>query len=196
MNAGGIVNTGAIVNLTTAPEPFSVSVVTIQSTRPATLGPQTGSAVPVTCAAVNISTSPLPISNPPRNDVHPPPVSIGLPPHIQAPQTNVNPFYLKPLRGNIRICQGCRGSLRLPNGSVPAAPFDIVVACMETHSFLDADDTLRTAMHPSAAHYHACLVCIGAVEPHFVASTLRILADVSQLLTPQHHQHLNLEFGL
>ena len=82
MNAGGIVNTGAMVNLTTAPEPLSVSVVTTQSTMPATLGHQSGSAVPVTCAAVNISTSQLPISNPPRNDVHPAPVSIGLLPHI------------------------------------------------------------------------------------------------------------------
>ena len=56
---------------------------------------------------------------------------------------------------------------------------------METRSFRDADGTLRTPMRPSAAHYHACLVCIRAVEPHFVAS--RILADVTQLLTPQHH---------
>ena len=142
MNAGGIVNTGAIVNLTTAPEPLSVSVVTTQSTMPATLGPQSSSAVPVICAAVNISTLQLPISNPPRNDVHPPPVSIGLPPHIQTPQTNVNPFYLKPLCGNIRVCQGCRGNLRLPNGSIPAPPFDIVVARMERRLFRDADGTL------------------------------------------------------
>ena len=91
MNAGGIVNTGAMVNLTTAPEPLSVSVVTTQ---------------------------------------------------------------LKPLCGNIRVCQGCRGSLRLPNGSVPAPPFDIV-ARMETLSFRDADGTLHTPMRPSAAHYHA-----------------------------------------
>ena len=38
--------------------------------------------------------------------------------------------------------------------------------------------------------------CIRAVEPSLVASTLRVPADVSQLLTPQHDQHLNLEFGL
>ena len=65
---------------------------------------------------------------------------------------------------------------------------------METRSFCDADGTLRTPMCPSSALYHARLVCIRAVEPHFVASTLRVPADVSELLTP--HQHLNLEFGL
>ena len=92
------------------------------------------------------------------------------------------------------VCQGCRGSLWLPNGLVPAPPFDIVVARMEKRSFCDSDGTLRTPMRPSLAHYHAHLACIRAVEPNFVASTLRVPADVSQLLTPQHHQYL--EFGL
>ena len=91
------------------------------------------------------------------------------------------------------VCQGCRGSLWLPNGLVPAPPFD-VVARMEKRSFCDSDGTLRTPMRPSLAHYHAHLACIHAVEPNFVASTLRVPADVSQLLTPQHHQYL--EFGL
>lgn len=36
---------------------------------------------------------------------------VGPPPLISAAQLNVNPFYLKKLTGNIRICQGCRGSL-------------------------------------------------------------------------------------
>ena len=161
MNAGGIVNTGAIVNLTTAPQPVSVSVVTTQSTMPASLGPQCAYAIPVTCAAVNISIPQPTIS---RSDVHPPPVSSGPPPLIHTPQANVNPFYLKPLSGNIRVCRGCRGSLRLPNGSVPAPPFDIVVARMKKRSFHDSDGTLRTPMCPSAAHYHAHLMytCCGA----------------------------------
>ena len=50
-------------------------------------------------------------------------------------QCNVNPFYVKPLFGNIRICQGCRGTLRLPDGSIPIAPFDMVVARMERRPF-------------------------------------------------------------
>jgi len=82
---------------------------------------------------------------------------------------------------------GCRGGLRLPNGSVPAPPFDIAVACMEKHPFRDSDGTLCTPMRPSSAHYHARLSCICAVEPNFVASTLRVPAEVRQLLTPQHH---------
>ena len=97
---------------------------------------------------------------------------------------------------HLNICEGCRGSLRLPNGLVPAPPFDIVVARMEKRAFRDSDGTLRTPMRPSSAHYHARLACIRAVEPNFVASTLRVPADVSQVLTPQHHQYLNLEFDL
>ena len=191
--SGGTVNTGAIMNLTTPPQPVSVSVVTTQSTVAASLGPQCAYAIPVTCTAVNIST---PQTNNFESDVHPPPVSSGPPPLIHTPQATVSPFYLKPLSGNIRVCQGCRGSLWLSNGSVLAPPFDIVVARMEKRSFRDTDGTLRTPMCPSLAHYHACLTCIRALQPNFVASTQRGLADVSQLLTPQHHQHLNLEFGL
>ena len=52
-----------------------------------------------------------------------------------AHEVNLNPFYLKPLAGNIRVGQGCRGSVRLSDGAIPAPPFDFVIACMERRSF-------------------------------------------------------------
>lgn len=111
-------------------------------------------------------------------------------------QGNVNPFYIKPLLGNIRVCQGCRGTLRLPDGSIPVAPFDMVVARMERRAFRDATGTLKTPVRPSAAHYHFKLACIRAVEPNFMPSSMQIPYDVSKKIALIHRQHLHMEFGL
>ena len=124
------------------------------------------------------------------------PCSSGPPPLISNfPSQNVNPFYLKKLTGNIRICQGCRGSLRSADGMVPNPPFDFVIARLEKRQFRDASGTLKVPAKPSAAHYHFRLACICAIEANFLPSSLVIPCDVSELLCPIHRQHLQLEFG-
>ena len=112
------------------------------------------------------------------------------------PSQNVNPFYLKKLAGNIRVCQGCRGSLRSADGTVPSPPFDVVIACLEKRQFRDVSGMLKTPAKPSAAHYHFRLACIRACEPNFLPSTLTVPRDVACLLYPLHRQHLHLEFGV
>ena len=57
--------------------------------------------------------------------------SSGPPPLIRLQQVIGNFFFIKVLSGNIRVCQGCRGSLRLANGSVLPPPFDLVITRME-----------------------------------------------------------------
>lgn len=57
---------------------------------------------------------------------------------------NTNPFYVKAIEGNIRVCQGCRGSLKCLDGSVPAPPFDMCSARAKRRSFRDANGILRT----------------------------------------------------
>ena len=52
-------------------------------------------------------------------------------------QPNLNPFYVKFIYGNIRMCQGCRSPLRLTDGSIPAPPFDLVMARVERRTFRD-----------------------------------------------------------
>ena len=47
---------------------------------------------------------------------------------------NVNPFYVK--FGNIRVCQGCKGSLRTTDNRVPT-PYDIAAARAENRLFRD-----------------------------------------------------------
>ena len=63
------------------------------------------------------------------------PVHIGgvnLSPSVNTPIVvpNTNPFYVNAIKGNIRVCRGCRGSLKYLDGSVPAPPFDTCSACL------------------------------------------------------------------
>ena len=142
----------------------------------------------------------------PDGDVPSPSFSPGPPPLISIPLSNASffqqvvthPFYLKVLAGNIRICQGCRGSLRLNNGAVPSPPFDLVIAHMERRSYRDSSGVLRTPTRPSAAHYHLKLICVMAVEPNFIpsAESLQIPNDILPLLTFQHRQYIRNEFGM
>ena len=54
---------------------------------------------------------------PSSSRAHPPRIPVPItPPTPSNPSTpptpNVNPFYLKFIKGNIRVCQGCQGSLK------------------------------------------------------------------------------------
>ena len=71
----------------------------------------------------------------------PPPPYMG--PSLYSDSTSTTPFYsmtpqygypfvLKQLKGNIRICQGCRGT---PDGTIPSPPYDIVISHMERRPF-------------------------------------------------------------
>ena len=53
--------------------------------------------------------------------------------------SNPNPFYLKFITGNIRICQGCRQSLRTSTGSIPEPPYNLVVARSEKRPYRDQE---------------------------------------------------------
>ena len=48
---------------------------------------------------------------------------------------NPNPFYLKFISGNIRTCQGCRGSLRCAGSSIPEPPHNICIARAEKRPY-------------------------------------------------------------
>lgn len=111
-------------------------------------------------------------------------------------EQNVNPFYLKILAGNIRICQGCRGSLRLLNGNIPDPSYDIVVARLEKRPYRDQSGMLKTPYRASAAHYHARLACVSAGDPSFIPYSLVIPPDVSVQLSLLHRQHLQQEFRM
>ena len=91
---------------------------------------------------------------------------------------------------NIRVCQGCRGSLKTSDGAVPSLPFDLAVACAEQGPFCDSSGDLITPKRPTVYHYHCKLECIKAVKPHFIPSSVRIPEDVHPKLCTAHIQHL------
>ena len=66
-------------------------------------------------------------------------------------QPNINPFYVKVIAGNMQVCQGCRGGLKLSNGEVPPLPFDLAIARMEQRPYRDAKGTLTTPARPSTS---------------------------------------------
>ena len=108
---------------------------------------------------------------------------------------NTNPFYLKFIAGNIRICQGCRASLRT-EGTIPAQPYDLTVARAEKRPYRDSTGNLITPQKCTTSHYHCRVECIQAVEPHFVPRSLRIPADIYSQLSPVHREYLSAVFGL
>ena len=134
-------------------------------------------------SGVNIGASTSQINYPLTLPSTPPPLfSVPVtPPTPPAPPTvlpanppNVNQFYLKFIKGNIRVCQGCRGSLKTSDGAVPSPPFDLAVARAEQRPFRDSSGDLITPKRPTVYHYHCKLECIKAVEPHFILSLIHI----------------------
>ena len=99
---------------------------------------------------------------------------------------NVNPFYVKFITGNIRVCQGCKGSLKTTDNHVPTSPFDMAVAHAENRPFRDTSGNLVTPKRVTVYHYHCRPQCIQAVEPYFILSSLLIPNDIKPKLTPVH----------
>ena len=87
-----------------------------------------------------------------------------------------------------------RYTLRCADGSVPAPPFDLCVACAECRLFQDATGILRTPQREQPAHYHLNISCIRVVATDFVPSTIVVPPDVLPLLGQI--QFLCLVFGL
>ena len=110
--------------------------------------------------------------------------------------TNPNTFYLKFIQGNIRMCQGCRNSLRSVDGKVPPPPFDLTIARAEKRQFRDSSGCLVTPKRETVCHYHCSLNCIRNVEPSFDPNSLHIPADVNEKLLTLHIHHLQSTFGI
>ena len=123
------------------------------------------------------------------------PTDVSSPPLNPAP-LNPNPFYLKFIRGNIRTCQGCRGSLRAGDSSIPGAPNDLCIARAEKRPYRDNSGNLVTPTTYKPSHYHAQLSCVWAAEPSFMPYALNIPPDVSEQLTDEHKYVIRIQLGL
>lgn len=109
---------------------------------------------------------------------------------------NINPFFVRAIEGNIRMCQGCRTSLRNLDGSIPLPPYNIAIARFERRSYRDKNGILQTPVREQAVHYHVKLTCVKAACPDFVPSSLVIPPDMLKKLSMTHLEYLRLVFGL
>ena len=110
--------------------------------------------------------------------------------------SNPNPFYLKFITGNIRICQGCRQSLRTSSGAIPDPPYNFVVAISEKRPYRDSSGELVVPSSYSNAHYHVAVCCILQAEPTFSPSMLKIPTDISSQLGWEYKSFLYSQLGL
>ncbi len=108
----------------------------------------------------------------------------------------MNPFFLKFTSGNIRVCQGCRQSLRDDNGIIPPEPYNLCVGRFEKREWRDKSGKLNCPQRESCAHYHPRLECIAAVEPSFVGQSLVIPDDVLQGLSDVHKMYMLHTFNI
>ena len=104
-----------------------------------------------------------------------------------------NTFYFKFITGNIRICQGCRLSLRASDGSIPPPPYNLAVARAECQ---DKGGNMITPTRESVYHYHCVPQCIHSVEPAYNLSAIIIPVDLNQKLSEVHKQHITSHFGI
>ena len=163
------------------PSVVSTSEPTLNSCM-STQGPTT---ISLTSTAVSgfLCSSPLVVQNPTINMYQP----------ATPTSSSTNPFFLKFIQGNIRVCQGCRGSLRRLDGSIPQAPFDLAIARFERRPYRDKSGELRTPTREQASHYHLQPSCIQSVSPQLVLS---VPSDVQPCLTSVHKEYLRLMFKL
>lgn len=108
---------------------------------------------------------------------------------------NTNPFYLKEITTRIKVCQGCRRSLKSTKGELQPPPYDYYVARKERRPYSDrVTGQLRTPSRESDAHYHLREKCVKVAEPFFIRTSLLISEDLP--LTDTHKNHIASEFGI
>ena len=108
---------------------------------------------------------------------------------------NTNPFFMKQMNTRIKVCQGCRQSLKSTNGELQPPPYDYCVARQERRPYTDrASGQLRTPSRESDSHYHLRVKCIKAVEPSFICTSLVIPEDLP--LTDTHKAYIKEEFQI
>jgi len=96
------------------------------------------------------------------------------------------PFSLKFITNRISKCQGCKGSLKRSDNSLPMPPNDLIVSRMERRPFVAPDGTVRLPSKSSASHYHLKMECLTAACASFDPRDIVTPPDVSKRLTPQH----------
>ena len=109
----------------------------------------------------------------------------------------LNPHTLKFVCGNIRVCQSCRDSFRLADGSPRSPPLDLCVAHLGKRQYWNStSNTWCVPSRETNSHYCARVVCIQFTFPTFIPSSLVVPEEVRAKLTDVHKDYLSREFSL
>lgn len=92
---------------------------------------------------------------------------------------NSNPFLLKFLQENVKVCAGCTrpNNTFRNNGTALSPPYDIVVYHREIRQW-KANGTMQRSPSPQNTYYHADVNCIKKNNPDFKSVMLEIPTDV------------------
>ena len=102
----------------------------------------------------------------------------------------MQPYYLKMLTKQIKVCKGCR--LGYGNEvSVPDPPYNICVAHEESIVLSSAAYATKTV-----AHYHAAPTCIWIKDPTFTPHALVISSSIASKLIDSNKSYLQQFFGI
>lgn len=115
---------------------------------------------------------------------------------INSQQTQSNPYFMKFLPKQIRICQGCRSGYQHGlNGEPLPPPYDIIIGHFEWQQYSDQVTGLTQLSREACIHYHAFPQCILAKFPDFQPTELSIPKEVFMKLNATHKLFLNSTFG-
>lgn len=116
--------------------------------------------------------------------------------HIQINQQPTNPYFMKFLPKQIRICQSCHSGYQHGlNGEPLPPPYDIIIGHFERQQYSDQVTGLTQLSGETCVHYHAFPQCILAKFPDFQPTELSIPTEVFMKLNATHKLFLNSTFG-
>lgn len=122
-----------------------------------------------------------------------PPVEERVQRYYGEPLPNVNPFFIKPMNNLIRLCHGCRGSLRDNKDEIPSPPYDFCIARKERNPFKHNSGKMMIPGKETDSHYHLKISCIKKSESNFKPSFLQI-DETLPGLTREHIDIIRSEF--
>lgn len=108
---------------------------------------------------------------------------------------NQSAFTFKLITNRISKCQGCKGSLRMDDNSLPQPPNDLIICRMECRPFISPDGTVKVPSKPSASHYHFNSECLSVASSNFDPSAIVLPEVVKKNLKPEHYALLA-KFGI
>ena len=140
---------------------------------------------------LSIHQSPASCSSWRLPSVNPFPWRPQLPPTVTTynmQQTNRNPFFVKFLTKQIKVCQGCRKQFHDENTHPPR---DVIIARLERRIVSNPSTGAQVLTKESPSHYHPRLCCIHMVCPSFQKTNLVVPQELSLRLTAAHRVYLD-----